>query len=141
MLDKNTFFDSYTRIFGEELKVDATGNRFLEEFYRCFIASSEEVAAVFQNTDMEHQRKMLKNSLFYGINFLEDIHYFEALHRIAVSHSKKRYNIKPELYDLWLDCMVETVQKFDPEFSDDVELSWRLAFSQTITYMKFMYTR
>lgn len=141
MLDKNTFFESYTRIFGEDLKIDVKGDLFLAEFYKRFLQSSEEVATAFKNTDMEHQKKMLKNSLFYGINFLENMSYFDSLHRIAVSHSKQRYDIKPELYDLWLDCMVATVKDFDPQFSDDVELSWRLAFSQTITYMKFMYDR
>ena len=141
MLNKNTFFDSYTRIFGEGPKVDDTGNQFLEAFYQRFMASSDEVAAVFQHTDMEHQKQMLNKSLFYGINFLEDINYFHALHRIAESHSQRHYNIKPELYERWLDCMVATVAQFDPDYSEDVELAWRLAFSQTITYMTFMYSR
>ncbi len=141
MLDENTFFDSYTRIFGKAVKIDATGNRFFTEFYRRFLECSDDVAEAFKNTDMAVQENMLKRSLLYGVNFGDNMNYFDALHRIAVSHNKAHYDIKPALYDLWLDCMVATVGEFDPEFSDDVELAWRLAFAKSITYMKFLYDK
>ena len=139
MLDDHTFSQSYTRIFGEQIKIGERGNQFFAAFYRRFVASSEEVAKAFKNTDMHKQQNMLKKSLLYSINFIASSKNFDALDRIAVSHSKRNYNIKPELYDVWLDCMVATAREFDPEFSDDVELAWRLAFAQTITFMKFRY--
>lgn len=139
MLDKNTFSESYTRIFGEGIKIGAASDQFFGEFYKRFLKSSDQVAAAFKDTDMNRQQSMLKKSLLYGVNFAENMEYFEALHRIAVLHNRSHYNIKPDLYDLWLDCIVATVKDFDPKFSVDVEISWRLAFAQCITYMKFMY--
>ncbi len=141
MLDKCDFTDSYTRIFGAEIKANETGDRFFEHFYQRFLASSEEVALAFAGTDMQKQQRMLKNSILYSINFMFCSTSYDTMHRIAISHNKSHYNIKPELYDLWLDCMVETVREFDPGFSEEVELAWRLAFSQAITFMKFMYDK
>lgn len=141
MLQDNTFVESYTRIFGTQIKIDETGNRFFTAFYQRFLASSQEVAQAFKNTDMQHQQNMLKKSLLYSINFITNNTSYDMMHRIAVSHSKRGYGIKPELYDLWMDCMVATVAEFDPEFADEVELAWRLAFSQAITYMKCMYDK
>lgn len=141
MLNENTFAESYTRIFGDKIKIDETGNRFFSAFYQRFLASSEAVATAFKNTDMQQQEKMLKKSLLYSINFITNNTSYDVIHRIAVSHSKRGYDIKPELYDLWMDCMIATVADFDPEYSNEVELAWRLAFSQAITYMKCMYNK
>lgn len=139
MLNENTFAESYTRIFGKQIKIDETGSRFFSAFYQRFLASSEEVALAFKNTDMQQQENMLKKSLLYSINFITNSASYDVMHRIAVSHSNRGYDIKPELYDLWMDCMIATVADFDPEFCDEIELAWRLAFSQAITYMKCMY--
>lgn len=141
MFDENTFAESYTRIFGEQVKMDETGNRFFDAFYQYFIASSPEVAEAFKNTDMGHQKNMLKKSLLYSINFITNTNNFDSMRGIATSHNQHNYNIKPELYDLWIDCMVKTVSEFDSEYCDDVELAWRLAFAPGITYMKFMYNK
>jgi hemoglobin-like flavoprotein len=141
MLSEHTFLDSFTRIFGSQIKLSEHGDQFFDSFYATFKASSPEVAAVFQKTDMQKQKTLLRKSLLYSINFITNANNFDSMRKIAISHNKQHYNIKPELYDLWLDCMVLTVQKFDPVFDDDVELAWRLAFAPGITYMKFMYSR
>ena len=140
-MNENAFFESYTRIFGKQIKMDEAGNRFYEVFYQYFLASSPDVADAFKNTDMREQVNTLKRSLLYSINFMTNTQNFDSMHRIAISHNKHNYNIKPELYDLWMECMIKTVSEFDPEFNDEVELAWRLAFAPGITYMKFMYDK
>lgn len=52
----------------------------------------------------------------------------------------RKLDIHPELYDLWLECLIETVAEFDDGFRDEVELAWRLVLSPGIVYMKFKYT-
>ena len=32
---------------------------------------------------------------------------------------------KPELYDLWLDCLRRAVKEFDPLFGDETDAAWR----------------
>ena len=141
MLDEFTFSQSYERIFGREVKIGPLGDQFFDYFYSLFLASSPDVRAAFKNTDMEKQKKMLKRSLLYSINFIENKNNFHSMERIAISHSRKHHNIKPHLYDLWMDCMVASVECFDPKFDCDVELAWRLAFSPGITYMKYQYDK
>lgn len=144
MLDQQPFIpfiESYTRIFGDQIKLDDRGNRFFERFYQLFLNSHEDVANAFKHTNMLKQQSMLKKSLLYSLNFMANSESYDVMHKVAISHNRKNYDIKPFLYDLWIDCLVNTVKEFDPNYSDDVELAWRLAFSQCITYMKFMYDR
>jgi len=141
MFNENTFTESYARIFGTKIKIDEKGNQFFDVFYRRFSASHTDIAKAFKDSDMEKQKNNLKKSLLYGVNFIENSNSLDYMHKIAVSHNKQHYNIKPEFYDLWMDCMIETVREFDSNFCDDIELAWRLAFAPCITYMKFMYHR
>ena len=60
---------------------------------------------------------------------------------IAQKHDRDHIDVPPELYGLWLECLVETVKEFDPHFNDDVELAWRLVCSQGIAFMTFVYKK
>ena len=141
MLDENTFPESYERIFGNQIHIITAGNDFYDYFYPRFLASHPAVAEAFRNTDMARQKQMLKKSLLYSINFITNKNNFHSMERIAKSHNREQHNIYPELYDYWMDSIVDAVKKFDPQFDDDVELAWRLAFAPGITYMKFMYNK
>ncbi len=41
--------------------------------------------------------------------------------RLAARHSRNHLDIRPGLYDSWLDCLVEAVRKHDGEFSLEIE--------------------
>ena len=101
--------------------------------------SSPEVRALFRNTNMAVQRSMLKKSFFSLVAFYASGNVDDVLHRIACLHSARHLSIKPYLYDLWLECLTDTVWAYDRECSDDIELAWRLVLSPGITYMKFGY--
>jgi hypothetical protein len=63
--------------------------------------------------------------------------FYEVFRHVAMRHSSKERDIAPELYEEWLESLVETVREFDLEFTDEVELSWRVVLSPGIAYMKF----
>jgi len=112
---------------------------FFEAFYDNFFASSKEIQQAFANTDMSKQKIMLKKSfysllVFYGSNQADDY-----IKKIAIAHDKRHLNIRPKLYDIWLDALIKTLSTYDDEFCQDVELAWRLILSSGITYMKFKY--
>ncbi|RDE25044.1 globin [Motiliproteus coralliicola] len=112
---------------------------FFESFYNRYLQTDQRVAEVFANTDMARQQKMLEKSfyrllIFYATNSADD--YIE---QIAVLHNRHHLNITPDLYDLWLQALIETVSEYDTEFDDSIELAWRLVLSTGITYMKFKY--
>jgi hemoglobin-like flavoprotein len=134
---EDVFDESYERVLQER----RSGQGFFESFYQRFLQSSPEIAAHFQNTDMNRQQKMLKKS-FYGLFvFYASGHADDYIVKVAESHSRAKLDIKPELYDVWLDSLMETVKQFDSEFSDEIELAWRLVLTPGITYMKFKYDR
>jgi hemoglobin-like flavoprotein len=129
------FDDSYHRV----LSPMKNSSDFFEDFYKHFITSSPIVAKKFRNTNIAEQQKMLKASFFHMFNFFLQKQESDYMERIASKHGKKELDIKPELYDLWLKCVIDTVKKHDREFNDDIELAWRMIMSTGITYMKFKY--
>ena len=112
---------------------------FFEAFYQNFLNSSERVRNFFVDTDMDVQRRMLKKSFYHLLVFYGSNQADAYINKIAVSHNRHHLNVPPDFYDLWIDQLVVTVKSFDPEFSHNVELAWRLVLAPGITYMKFKY--
>lgn len=132
---EETFDNSYERIKSAE----KDGQSFFDAFYEKFVAASPEIMHAFKHTDMRKQRKMLEKSFYSLFIFYATSNENDYLEKIAHRHSKHDANISPEMYDIWLECLMATVKEFDPHFSRDVELSWRLVLSTGIAYMKFHY--
>ncbi len=138
MKDYLTFFrESYDRIFANE----ALRDEFFEAFYEAFALRSDEIAAKFAHTDMQRQKEMLFRSLQHMVDFSVQRQASESLRRTAERHSAAQIDIEPGLYDIWLDCLIESVQLFDPRFSDEIELAWRVVLAPGIVYMKFRYDK
>ena len=134
IIDKS-FKESFTRV--SKARID--GQDFLQYFYSIFIKKSERVAKMFENTSMESQKLLLKKSLTELLKFYEEKNVNQHLLNIGQIHAKDKLNVSPKMYDIWLDTLIETVQKFDPEFHPKIELAWRVTLSPGITYMKFAY--
>ncbi len=113
---------------------------FLHRFYEIFLSSSEEVAAKFKNTDFERQTRVLKASLYYMMLSCNGSPAAMAhLQRLARLHSRKQLDIRPELYDLWLTSLLQTVREYDPRFGQQTEVAWRHVLGYGIAFMKSRY--
>jgi hemoglobin-like flavoprotein len=132
---EHIFDESHERI--KDVRVE--GRDFFEAFYDRFLGESVEVAEKFARTDMQKQQSMLKKSFYHLLVFYASNHADDYLEKIAHRHSHEDLDVNPQLYDLWLTCLIATLAKFDPQFSDRVELAWRLVMAPGITYMKFHY--
>jgi hemoglobin-like flavoprotein len=127
-------------LFNDSLERCTRGPRFLERFYELFMASSPEVAAKFVDTDFRRQRRVLKISLYMMMLAAEgkleaDLH----LERIARRHSRAELRIRPELYDLWLECLLRAARESDPQFGAETEAAWRVILRRGIEFMKARY--
>ena len=130
------FDHSYERV--KNLVKD--GKPFFAAFYDNFLKSSPEVAKYFTGTDMQHQQKMMEKS-FYGLFiFYATQNANDYLETIAERHSHRDLGIGAELYDLWLDALLDTVKEFDPQFNNEIDLSWRIILAPGIAYMKHRHT-
>ena len=58
------------------------------------------------------------------------------IQRLAKVHGKDNLNIPADFYDIWLDCMIETLEEFDPKFDEYIETYWRVMMAPGIEYMK-----
>jgi hemoglobin-like flavoprotein len=126
-------------LFNDSLE-RASGTKFLERFYELFVASSPEVAEKFAHTDFRKQRRAIKVSLYMMMSAAlghpeGDVH----LTRIAQLHSRAALAIRPALYDLWLDCLVQAVGEHDRAFSGETERAWRRVMAPGIEFMKSRY--
>jgi hemoglobin-like flavoprotein len=129
------FDESYERVLLEQ----RDGEDFFGAFYKRLFEGAPEIASRFQHTDMARQQKLLKKSFYSLFVFYASGQADDYIAKVARSHGKHMLDIKPELYDTWLDTLVGTVREFDPEFTTDIELAWRLVLTPGITYMKFKY--
>ncbi len=135
------FCQSYERVVGPGVGITDQGELFFARFYDNFLATSPTVAEKFKGTDMQRQGRMLQKSMYQLIAFYFSHSESDYLKMIAETHSQAHYDIEPGLYDDWLDSLVETVREFDSEFSERLELAWRLVMTPGIVFLKHFYKR
>lgn len=115
---------------------------FLDSFYQAFVGSSQEVREKFKNTDMKRQVRMLEDSLYVlavAVQGGQGSPARGALVGIARKHGRNDLDIRPGLYDLWLSALIETVGRYDPDYSPEVETAWRDTLAGGIEYMRSHY--
>jgi hemoglobin-like flavoprotein len=112
---------------------------FLESFYDRFVGSSEEVREKFEGTDMKRQARVLEDSLYVVANAVqgeENSLARGALPALAARHGRQDLDIPPHLFDLWIECLVETARAHDPQFAPAVEAAWRETLAFGADYMR-----
>lgn len=110
---------------------------FIKDFYHRFTGTSEEIRAKFHGTDFKRQHRAMADSLYVmalAVQGSPDNLGRQALKRLAQGH--KEMDIRAGMYDVWLDCMLQTVRAHDPQFSDAVERAWRATLTPSIEYMR-----
>jgi len=126
------FNDSFLRCQNKE--------GFLDRFYELFLASSKEVRRKFKNTDFRKQQMALKSSFYMMMLTIQgNARGQRYLEEIAELHNSKRLDIKPELYNLWLDCLMKTVEEYDPQYNEKIGRVWRSLMNQGIRFMQSRY--
>jgi hemoglobin-like flavoprotein len=113
---------------------------FIDHFYNLFIGSGPDVAAKFADTDFRRQKRVLMASL-YALMLAAEGHPEGGVHlrRIATLHDREHHDVRPELYDRWLDALIQAVGDCDPRFSCETEQAWRAIVLPGIGVMKAAY--
>lgn len=97
---------------------------FFDDFYRTFLASSAEVRAKFERTDMPAQKLLLRQGILNLVLYARGLPPTK-LKALAASHSRDKLNIEPHLYEYWLDALLATIATHDPAFDREIDGAWR----------------
>lgn len=127
------FEASYERLFGGEVTIGASADAFFRAFYRRFL-DNPGVAGLFAHVDMDRQVEMLRKSLFQLASYYVLGVVTPELVRIAEVHH--RVGLKPKMFDVWMQALLDTVQEFDPSCSEATLLAWGWALAPGITYIR-----
>ncbi|WHZ21553.1 MAG: hypothetical protein OJF47_000665 [Nitrospira sp.] len=103
-----------------------TNPKFFELFYTNFRASHPAIAPMFAKTDMAKQKSLLRQGVSMMLMHLGGNNVgTTGIDRIGESHSKKKMNIDPNLYDHWINSLVKTVKECDTRLTPELEIEWR----------------
>jgi hemoglobin-like flavoprotein len=129
-----------TSIFTDSLGRCLAESAFLDRFYDLFINSSPDIAKRFEQTNFEQQKHALSQSLYLMVMAMEGGEAaIEYLDRIARTHDRNNYDVRPELYDVWLECLICAAAETDPQFDEAIERSWRETLKYGIAFMRERY--
>ena len=129
-----------SELFNQSLDRCLAEPGFMDRFYEIFLASSDEIIVKFADTDFQKQKRMLRLSLFLIVSIGRSMPEAEShFERIAEQHSSRQMDIKPELYDAWLQSLLLTVKELDPNFTPDTEDAWRKTLAYGIEFMRMRY--
>ena len=85
---------------------------------------------------MLRQASILRQAFDYLMGLYLSHEPGDKLQEIAHTHGVHGLNIRPELYEVWMESLLETVKDSDPKFDKNVELAWKLVLSPGIVYLK-----
>ena len=124
------------RIFNDALDRCLQRGDFLDRFYEIFLAADPRVARKFQGTDFSRQKRMLTASL-YVIMTVDDERPqdLEHLEILARRHGKDDLAIEPELYEIWLDSLLQAARECDPYWTREIGAVWRMVMGTGIRFM------
>ena len=126
-------------LFNDSIERCSCKPEFLRRFYSLFLASSDTVAKKFERTDLQKQARMLKTSLYIMMLAGSKSERVVHLERLAKLHGRAELDIRPELYDLWLNGLLRAVEEFDPLFDVQIGTAWRRMLQPGIDFMKSRY--
>ena len=125
------------RTFEDSLHRCTRTARFEDRFYELFLASSPKVAEKFAGTDFVRQKRALRASLHTMLLVAGDGDNGPDKHLrdLADRHSQKQLGIGAELYDYWLDSLLDTVKECDPKHTPEVADAWERVMMIGIGYL------
>ena len=111
---------------------------FFDDFYQRFLASSPVIRAKFAATDMLAQKHLLRAGILNLVLHARGMS-DSKLRALGQSHSREGFDIRPELYDLWLDALLQTVAEHDREVRAEDLTAWREVLGKGIALIKSCY--
>lgn len=111
---------------------------FFDDFYRHFLASSPQVREKFTSTDMTAQKQLLRQGILNLVMYARGMP-DTKLRALGESHSRFKLDIRPELYDLWIDALLIAISEHDKEFCSESRHAWLEVLNKGVNVIKAGY--
>lgn len=127
--------DRVIDLFNESLERCRESRDFLDAFYDRFLKASPDIPVLFQGTDFRYQKRMLTIS-FYVLLGAAQGHPEGIFHiqRLADVHAAR--GVPGKFYDVWLECLVQTVSEYDRQYAPEIGDVWREFLGPAIEVMR-----
>lgn len=130
MVDADLVFQSYGRSCNKAA--------FYQDFYSEFMNQSDEIRALFKDTNMDAQRGLLRGGIMWLVMHARGMS-DSKIRALGESHSRKKMNIHPNHYGLWVNALMTTLARHDPEFTPQLEQTWRATITPSIELIQSLY--
>ena len=116
----------------------AGGRALVATFYDHLMKSDEEIRKKFEQVNMEVQTDNMARAVVMSFLFASNNHHTagKVIDKVRESHSKNNLNISPQLYDKWLDCLLQTVAVCDPEANEELLSDWHAVMSVAVNHIR-----
>ena len=111
---------------------------FFDTFYEHFLASSPAIREKFVHTNMVAQKQLLRAGILNLVLYARGMS-DTKLRALGQSHSREGLDIRPELYDLWLDALLLAVREHDRQATQEDLIAWREVLGKGINLIKSFY--
>ena len=120
--------------FNDSLDLCVGDPTFFDRFYDRFTGRSEEVDRMFQTVPMARQKRALKASLYTTLMAADGNEpAIRHLHSLGDMH--RRLGIRRGHYELWLACLVATVDETPAIDGPAVQEAWQRVLERAIELM------
>ncbi len=130
MIATNRVMQSYGRC--------CASSSFFDTFYQHFLASSPAIHDKFVKTDMTAQKHLLRAGILNLVLYARGMSGTKLI-ALGQSHSREGFDIRPELYDLWLDALLLAIKQHDLEVTGEDLTAWREMLGKGINLIKSYY--
>lgn len=111
---------------------------FFDAFYDNFLASSPQIREKFVKTNMTAQKQLLRQGILNLVLYARGMP-DTKLRALGCSHARDALDIRPELYDLWLDALLRTIRDHDKAWDEQTAQAWREVLTKGINLIKSFY--
>jgi hemoglobin-like flavoprotein len=109
------------------------GDEFFDAFYDKLSEKAPEIGPMFAGVNMRRQNALLQKGIESLLACAEgSATARDELLRLGDLHARDRINVRPELYPLWIDALMESVREFDSEHHELTEPAWRATIAAGI---------
>lgn len=111
---------------------------FFDSFYQYFLASSPEIREKFAHTNMPAQKQLLRQGILNLVMHARGMP-DTKLRALGCSHARGALDIRPELYDLWLQALLQSIGEHDDQCDANTRLAWHEVLNKGISVIKAQY--